>query len=103
MRDSIPTPYTGGSGSMACLFRVAGYLSHAMFARELWNIHCMNVGFAADELVILPETVVPRRQTSLLFVYGGRDPYTLSDACLAYIDDMMRAPHIRAVNFPSHG
>merc|ERR1719428_1817993 len=100
---SMPAPYTAEDASFPLLYRVSGRLVHACFAKDLWNIHAMYALFSADELVILPETVVPYGDTEMLFLYGGRDPYLVAEESVAYIKDMLAAPHIQAVILPGAG
>jgi len=102
-RDSLPCPYRFDGSLKGWLSRVLGWYVHLLFAKCVWNLHCCYLGFTADELVILPETVVPYPETSILFLYGDNDGYTVSEECVAYIRDMLKAPHIHAANMPSAG
>lgn len=103
VRDAIPTPYIGGTWTQRVFFRLLGLCAHTVAAKDIWNIHCMNVGFAADELVVLPETVVPHPETSVLFIFGERDPYTLSEKNVLYLRDMLPAPHIKVTMLAGAG
>eukprot|EP00929_Paragymnodinium_shiwhaense_P033714 TRINITY_DN18465_c0_g1_i1.p1 TRINITY_DN18465_c0_g1~~TRINITY_DN18465_c0_g1_i1.p1 ORF type:complete len:579 (+),score=84.53 TRINITY_DN18465_c0_g1_i1:81-1739(+) len=97
IRDTLPCPYIPTTGwSSRVVNWTAGYVIHALFAKELWNLHCMYLGFTADELVILPETVVPYPETEVLFLFGERDCFMSHKDCVAYLEDSLVAPHIRS-------
>merc|ERR1712136_199414 len=43
VRDAIPTPYIGGTWTQRVFFRLLGLCAHTVAAKDIWNIHCMNV------------------------------------------------------------
>lgn len=74
-----------------------------LFCKEIWHLHCLQCGFMADELVVLPETVLSLPDTELLFIFNERDGFTNSKESFAYVNDMLVSPHVRAVLLPEGG
>lgn len=103
VRDSVTVPYTPDRKATAWLSRIGGCMVGILFCKEIWHLHCLQCGFMADELVILPETVLSLPDTELLFMFNERDGFTNSQESFAYVNDMLAAPHVRAVLLPEAG
>merc|ERR1719296_660584 len=101
--QGLPAPYTMEDAAVPWLWHACGYLIYLFMAKDLWNIHLMYTAFAADELVILPETVLPHTGTEYLYLFGGRDCYVGCEESVAYVKDMLAAPHIQTAVIPYAG
>merc|ERR1712113_40018 len=99
----LPAPYTIEDAAFPFLWQALGYVVFTFMAKDLWNIHLMYTAFAADELVILPETIMPKTGTEYLFLFGGRDCYVPCQESVAYIQDMFPASHISTAVIPEEG
>jgi len=99
--ERFPVPYVDRGGMKGALCRFAGLLVFALFGKDIWNIHLMFTCFAADELVVLPETLHQLADTSVCFIFGEEDCFIDAHACTAYIHDML--PRAQALVVPGAG
>lgn len=102
-KDHFPCPYSDQGGFQGAVWRALGLLIFAFFGKDIWNIHLMYTCFAADELVLLPQTLKVLSQMSVFFTFGEQDGFIDAKACVAYIRDMLPAVRTQVVPNSGHG